>query len=140
MLSQLYGGPCSPPQEPGPGGGQPEILFLWLNKRGKKGKKEGEWKSVNAEDDVSDGSSGSRMQIQPRLLCLNFAAEMLKKWQANECFRRAHDVAVQVRLCRPAAAAPMRRQHGSLEIMKTTQLRLSRSGNLPLCELHKRVD
>lgn len=41
MLSQLYGGPCSPPQEPGPGGGQPEILFLWLNKRGKKGEKRG---------------------------------------------------------------------------------------------------
>lgn len=38
MLSQLYGGPCSPPQEPGPGGGQPEILFLWLNKRGEKEK------------------------------------------------------------------------------------------------------
>lgn len=32
MMSQLNGGPCSPPQEPGPGGGQPEILFLWLSK------------------------------------------------------------------------------------------------------------
>lgn len=32
MLSQLYGGPCSPPQEPGPGGGQPDVLFLWLKK------------------------------------------------------------------------------------------------------------
>jgi len=32
MLAQLYGGPCSPAQEPGPGGGQPNILFLWLKK------------------------------------------------------------------------------------------------------------
>lgn len=30
MLSQLYGGPCSPPQGPGAGGGQPDILLLWL--------------------------------------------------------------------------------------------------------------
>lgn len=36
MLSQLYGGPCSPPQEPGPGGGQPDILFLWLKHRGRE--------------------------------------------------------------------------------------------------------
>lgn len=56
MLSQVYGGPCSPLQEPGPGGGQPEILFLWLNKRVEKRveKKEGEGKSVNADHYVSD--------------------------------------------------------------------------------------
>lgn len=43
-------------------------------------------------------------------------------------------MATQVRLCRPAAAAaaPRRRQHGSLEIMKTTQLRLlGESGSGP---------
>lgn len=53
-LSQLYGGPCSPPQEPGPGGGQPDILFLWLNKSGKTRKTKGEWTSVNAEHCVRD--------------------------------------------------------------------------------------
>lgn len=36
MLSQLYGGPCSPAQEPGPGGGQPDILFLWLKDKKNK--------------------------------------------------------------------------------------------------------
>lgn len=36
MLSQVYGGPCSPPQEPGPGGGQPDVLFLWLKQRGQR--------------------------------------------------------------------------------------------------------
>lgn len=65
MLSQLYGGPCSAPQEPRPGGGQPEILFLWLNKGVEK---EDEGIFVNAEHYVSDCWSESQMQIQLRLL------------------------------------------------------------------------